>query len=94
MSITPSSGNVFADLGHPHPEEALAKAQLIFRITTVIENRNLKLKEAASILGILPSRLSLLLDGQLGEFTIDCLTHYLEVLNKETAFPSSSNSVA
>jgi hypothetical protein len=34
---------------------------------------------------MLPSRLSLLLDGQLGEFTIDCLTHYLEVLKKETA---------
>jgi predicted XRE-type DNA-binding protein len=83
MSITPSSGNVFADIGHPHPEEALAKAQLIFRITTFIENHNLSLEEAASRLGILPSELSLLLDGQLGEFTIDCLTRYLEVLNED-----------
>ena len=31
MSITKSSGNVFADIGHPHPEEALAKSQLVFQ---------------------------------------------------------------
>ncbi len=82
MSITKSSGNVFADIGHPHPEEALAKAQLIFRITTVIESHNLSLKEAASLLGITPPKLSLLLDGQFGEFTIDCLSHYLTTLNQ------------
>ena len=28
ISVTPSSGNVFADIGVPDPEEALAKAQL------------------------------------------------------------------
>ena len=28
IAVTPSSGNVFADTGVPHPEEKLAKAQL------------------------------------------------------------------
>ncbi len=32
IPVTPSSGNVFADIGVPEPEEALAKAQLASRI--------------------------------------------------------------
>jgi predicted XRE-type DNA-binding protein len=49
--IIPSSGNVFADLGFPHPEEELAKSQLAYRLATIIEKRNLSLKEAAHLLG-------------------------------------------
>jgi predicted XRE-type DNA-binding protein len=36
-----SSGNVFADLGFEHPEEELAKAQLIFQIVELIRARGL-----------------------------------------------------
>jgi predicted XRE-type DNA-binding protein len=82
MSITKSSGNVFADLGHPHSEEALAKAQLVFRISSVIENYNLNLKDAASLLDLTQSELSSLLDGLFDEFTIDRLTHYLTTLDE------------
>jgi hypothetical protein len=35
------SGNVFADLGHPRPAEALAKAELARKIGTIIERRGL-----------------------------------------------------
>ncbi len=39
IEITIRSDNVFADIGHPHPEEALAKSKLMLRITTIIEDR-------------------------------------------------------
>jgi len=35
-NITPSSGNVFADLGLPNPEERLAKAELARQINNII----------------------------------------------------------
>src|SRR5947207_1329526 len=36
-----STGNIFADLGLPHPQEALAKAQLARAICLLIEKENL-----------------------------------------------------
>ncbi len=39
--IIAGSDNVFADIGHPRPEEALAKAQLAHRIATIITQRGL-----------------------------------------------------
>jgi predicted XRE-type DNA-binding protein len=36
MQVYPSSGNVFADLGLPNPDELLLKAQLAAQIGTLI----------------------------------------------------------
>jgi len=36
LDYTVSSGNVFADLGLPNPEELLAKAELANKITVLI----------------------------------------------------------
>ena len=47
-----SSGNVFADLGLPHPAELQAKADLMFEISRTIEERGLTQAEAAEILGV------------------------------------------
>lgn len=80
--MTVGSGNVFADIGHPHPQEALAKARLIHRITTVVKNRGLKWKDAAKLLGISPKEFSLVVDGELlDEVTIGQLMDYLAALN-------------
>lgn len=38
---TVGSGNVFEDLGHPRPAEALAKAELARKITALISKRGL-----------------------------------------------------
>jgi len=38
--ITPGSGNVFADLGLPDPEQRLAKARLASRILDAVEARH------------------------------------------------------
>jgi predicted XRE-type DNA-binding protein len=37
IPVTPSSGNVFADLGFAEPEEELAKAQLASHIRQIIK---------------------------------------------------------
>jgi predicted XRE-type DNA-binding protein len=39
VKIEESSGNVFADLELPHPEEQLVKADLAFQINKLIKSR-------------------------------------------------------
>jgi predicted XRE-type DNA-binding protein len=82
--ITPSSGNVFADMGHPHPQKALVKAKLASRIATVIEERGLTREEAAKLFGMAqPEEVSLVVTGRLGKFTIDQLADFLTALNED-----------
>jgi hypothetical protein len=44
IKVTPSSGNVFADLGFPEPEEELAKAQLAALIERAIAHRRVTIE--------------------------------------------------
>lgn len=82
--ITPSSGNVFADMGHPHPQRALVKAKLAGRIATIIEERGLTQEDAAEILGMERTEdVALVVTGRLGEFTIDQLADFLTALNED-----------
>jgi len=46
------SGNVFADIGVPDPEEALAKSHLAHCIREVVKARGLTQKAAAAIMGV------------------------------------------
>lgn len=77
------SGNVFADMAHPRPEEALAKAQLASRISAIIEERGLTQVEAAALLGTQQSKVSKLRTGQLAGFTIERLARYLNALDED-----------
>ena len=52
IPVTRGSGNVFADLGLPNPEERLAKAQLAYAISRVIRERGLTQRAAARLMGI------------------------------------------
>jgi predicted XRE-type DNA-binding protein len=36
-TVTPSSGNVYADLGYENPEEMLLKAHLVMRLSQAIK---------------------------------------------------------
>lgn len=49
IPVTSSSGNVFADLGLPEPEELLAKAALVRQISAAISERGLTQAQAAEI---------------------------------------------
>ncbi len=60
VSITESSGNVFADLGLPNPEQELMKARLTFQIYHIIRERGLTQAQAAKVLGVKQPHVSLL----------------------------------
>ena len=49
IKIVQGSGNVFADIGLPNPEERLAKADLAIRIASAIRARRLTQARAARI---------------------------------------------
>jgi predicted XRE-type DNA-binding protein len=65
ISVTASSGNVFADIGVPEPEEELAKAQLASRIREIVRGSRLTQVAAAAVMGIDQLKVSALLSGRL-----------------------------
>lgn len=80
-SITPGGGNVFADLGFEQPDLELAKARLSHTIATEIAARKLTQRAAAEILGIDQPRVSLLVRGKTGQFSLEKLIECLERLS-------------
>ena len=60
-----SSGNVFADLGLPHPEQELLKAKLMLQIYRLITERGITQTEAGKILGIKQPHVSALMRSRL-----------------------------
>jgi predicted XRE-type DNA-binding protein len=78
-----SSGNVFADLGVPHPREAMAKAELAHQIARVIKERKLTQTTAAEILGVDQAKVSALARGRLRGFSTDRLFRFLNALDQD-----------
>jgi predicted XRE-type DNA-binding protein len=62
------SGNVFADLGLPNAEEHLIKAQLVYKIDTLMKERRLKQVEAAQLFGVRQPDISKMLRGDFRQF--------------------------
>ena len=84
---TVSSGNVFADLGQPNPEEALAKAELAHKITVVIRERGLTQTQGATLLGIDQPKISALIRGRLSGFSMNRLLRLLLLLGQDIKIP-------
>ena len=82
-TITPSSGNVFADLDLPDPEDELARAALAREIGAVLRTRGLTQKAAAAAMGIDQPKVSAILTGRLGGFSLERLAHFLTLLGKD-----------
>jgi len=80
---TRGSGNVFADLGRPQPEEALAKARLAYEIERSIRKRGLSQAEAGKILGIDQPKVSALRSGKLSGFSVERLIRFLNALDQD-----------
>jgi predicted XRE-type DNA-binding protein len=81
-TIDRGSGNVFADLGLPNPDLALAKAELIQRIRNLIAERKLTQAKAADILGIDQPKVSALVRGRVEGYTLDRLFRFLNALGQ------------
>jgi predicted XRE-type DNA-binding protein len=83
IKVEVGSGNVFADLGLPNPEEHLAKAELASRIDAAIRQRRLTQAAAAELLGIDQPKVSRLLRGYLTNFSVERLMHFLTLLGRD-----------
>jgi predicted XRE-type DNA-binding protein len=77
------SDNVFADLGIPEPEEAMAKAKLAMKIYETIKTKKLNQAKAAKVLKISQPKVSLLLRGYLTDFSLERLLRFLNDLGQD-----------
>jgi predicted XRE-type DNA-binding protein len=78
-----TEGNVFAALELDQPEELLARAQLLRRVSSLIKNSRLSQQQVAKRLGISQPKVSMLVNGRLSEFSTDSLLQYLSILGCE-----------
>ena len=77
------SRNVFRDIGVPNAEEHLVKAQLVFKIDTIMKQRRLKQAEAAALLGIRQPDVSKMLRGEFRQFSVERLLRFLVALDQD-----------
>lgn len=85
VQITPSTGNVFRDLGFS-PEEAqhlLIRADLLIQLQKTIASRGLTQVKAAKILRVTQPRVSDVLRGRIDLFSTDSLIDMLGHLGVE-----------
>lgn len=77
------SGNVFKDIGVPNAEEHLVKAQLVFKIDTILKRRRLKQVEAAELFGVRQPDISKMLRGEFRQFSVERLLRFLVALDQD-----------
>jgi predicted DNA-binding transcriptional regulator AlpA/predicted XRE-type DNA-binding protein len=82
-TMTPSSSNVFVDLGILDPDVELAKADLAIRIQRLAQHRRLTLDEAAAVLKVPQADLRGLFQGRLATCSIDQLLRMLAWLGDD-----------
>jgi predicted XRE-type DNA-binding protein len=87
------SGNVFADLGLPNPEERLAKARLVQILTEIIAEKKLSQSRAATRMGIDQPTLSKLLGGRTSGFSLERLFGMLALLGQDVDISVRSREV-
>ena len=80
-----SSGNVFADLGLPNPELRQLKADVALKIQEAIESKGLDQKEAAVLMGLDKQKVSNIVCGRLGGYTLDRLFRCLTALDVDVS---------
>ncbi len=83
IPVTESSGNVFADMALPEPDEELTKAQLASHIRHVIRRQRLTQVAAASLMGVDQPKVSALLNGRLANFSSERLMRLLTTLGQD-----------
>jgi len=79
IGVERGSGNVFADLGLPNPEERAFKADLALCISRAMKAKGLNQTELGELVGLPQPKVSALLRGRLSGFSIDRL---LDILNR------------
>jgi predicted XRE-type DNA-binding protein len=78
-----SSGNVFADIGVPNPDEHLAKADLVIAIASLIKSKGLTQAQASKLIGLAQPDVSKLMRGHFAGYTYDRLFGFLTALGEK-----------
>jgi predicted XRE-type DNA-binding protein len=81
--VTEGSGNVFADLGLPNPEQEMLKAQLTLQIYTILKDSGMTQVEIAKVLGVQQPQVSLLMRNRAGSFSVGRLMEFLMALRQD-----------
>lgn len=79
LTVTPSTGNVFRDLGFSadEAEHLLVRADLLIQVQKTIASRKLTQTKAANLLRVTQPRVSDLLRGRIDLFSTDTLIDML-----------------
>ena len=79
VRVTPSTGNVFRDVGFlkEESEHLLVRADLLIQVQRSIASRRLRQAEAAKVLRVTQPRVSDLLRGRIDLFSTDALIDML-----------------
>ena len=83
------SGNVFADLGLKDADQLLARSQIGFHVFKILEDKKLKQREIAEVLGIAQPDVSHLMNGHFSRFTTDKLLDFLKRLDQKVTIEVS-----
>lgn len=85
---TPEDGNIFEDLGFSAGEatKLKIKAQLMCQVSEWIRAKQLKQEEASRLLQVSRPRISDVMRGKTGKFTIDALVDMLDKTGKQVTF--------
>jgi predicted XRE-type DNA-binding protein len=75
--------NVFKDIGVRNADEHFVKAQLVFKIDTIMKKRRLKQVEAADLLGVRQPDVSKMLRGEFRQFSVERLLRFLVALDQD-----------
>jgi predicted XRE-type DNA-binding protein len=82
-AVTPSSGNVFADLGFTDADERQTRVRLALAINQILERRRLTQTKAARLLGINQPKISALSKYRLDGFSVERLMRFLNALDQD-----------
>lgn len=83
VRVEKSSGNVFADLGLPNPEQELLKARLTLQIYKIVKARKLTQAQAGELLGIKQPHVSALMRNRAENFSVGRLMEFLIALGQD-----------
>ena len=88
LKVTPSSGNVFRDLGFPaeEAEHLLVRADLLIQLQKALAARGLTQTKVARLLRVTQPRVSDLLRGRIDLFSTDTIIDMLARLGVHVRF--------
>jgi len=66
----------------PNADEHLVKAQLVFKIDTIMKKRRIKQVEAAHLFGVRQPDISKMLRGEFRQFSVERLLRFLVALGQ------------